>query len=599
MKKVNALSLELFAAVLENAGDKPVFLENYGVFVDSTAAKSLKDIREYLKDLKLSGEELNKTFHKSWKTVKESTRAELAVQQIMHYLSTYGTDFEGDVYIPDEVLDVPKLKLKVSYIKGLSKDELVAKCLDLIASGVALKEETLVKIFDLLKELDYTFTGDEVIRNKEANIMLAMRHGILPKAPEEFVRYLVYLVTDSTSLVKNKALVAAITDSRKDISKDLKNYDLVKLSTIFNRFKVILLAFKKAHKNNAPYINKVSKLSKINHKAIPENALNLATSRKLTAKDNHWLDNATIYALFKALSACYSRKEGQNTFVYRIRNGKSFVSESDVSVNVCAKNYQFILKYLKKRLNGKDKTVFIPENVSYALPTSEKLFVGNIPTGTKFYGKSLAAGIYWENKWGANDLDLSGLGVFGKIGWNSNYYTDDFSLAYSGDITDAQNGAVEYLLAGKKTEIEPTLVMNNVYYGENDAGYKIVVGRGDKISRKYMMNPNKVMAEVKCQSVQKSTVLGMMMSEGDGVKSFTILNFGAGQARVSGDNEVSAMATQALYQQWKDPLSLNTVLKECGFTVVNEKIDEVELFADLSIDSLTKSTFIDLFKLTE
>jgi hypothetical protein len=38
--------------------------------------------------------------------------------------------------------------------------------------------------------------------------------------------------------------------------------------------------------------------------------------------------------LFKALSACYSRMYGQDTFVYRIRNGKSWVKkgkETDVN----------------------------------------------------------------------------------------------------------------------------------------------------------------------------------------------------------------------------------------------------------------------------
>ena len=86
------------------------------------------------------------------------------------------------------------------------------------------------------------------------------------------------------------------------------------------------------------------------------------------------------------------------------------------------------------------------------------------------------------------------------------------------------------------------------------------------------------------------------MEEDNDMKSFTLLNFGAGQARVSGNNKVSKNATTALYQQWSKPMSLNTVLEQCGFTVLHEKEDDVELYADLSLDNLTKSTFIDLFK---
>ena len=368
-----------------------------------------------------------------------------------------------------------------------------------------------------------------------------------------------------------------------------------KVAQVFNRFKPIFLSFKQAHKNNKKYINKLAKLSKVYHKPMPQNALNLVTQNKLTENDTHWLDNASIYALFKALSACYTRMNGQDTFVYRIRNGKSFVKSNEVNAKVVKANYKFLLNYLKTKLNGEGKNVFIPKQVIYALPTSEKLFVGNIPTGTKFLAKKIAAGIYWENSWGATDLDLSGLNIAGKIGWNSSYYNDNGNLIYSGDLTYAEDGAVEYLHASKG-KLNPTLVMNNVFSGEHDAGYKIVIGEGSKISRNFMMNPNKVLAEVKCNSVQKNTVLGMLMEEDDDMKSFTLLNFGAGQARVSGNNEVSRNATTALYQQWAKPISLNTVLEQCGFTVLHEKEDDVELYADLSLDNLTKSTFIDLFK---
>lgn len=596
MKNQNLLTLELFNSVVTGSENEPVFIENHGVFVDSKAAHALEDIKSYLHTLKLSGNELNKTFHKSWATVVSSSRLELAIQQVLHYMSTYGSNFEDTMYVPSEVLEVPKVKLPVSVIRSFTKEEMVSKCLELLCSGIALKEETLNMLFDLLDFLEYRFSGKEGIKNKEANLLIAVRYKVYPKAAEEFVRYLVYRATTSTSLVKNNDLFNKIVNSRTDISSDLQSYDLVKLSSIFNRFKVIFLSFKKAHKNNVKFINKLSKLSKVHHKALPENALNLVTQRKLEDSDVHWLDNATLYALFKALSACYTRKNGQDSFLYRIRNGKSWAKTSDSDKKVVKSNYKFLMKYLKTKLNGKGKTVFISENVVYALPTSERLFVGNIPTGTKFLGERLAAGIYWRNEWGASDLDLSGLNISGKIGWNSDYYNDSNSLVYSGDLTNASNGAVEYLYANKNKNIEPTLVMNNVYSGDDDAGYKIVVGQGDNINPNYMMNPEKVMALIQCKSIQKNTVLGLFMSENNKLNSFTLLNFGAGHARVSGSSTVSEISTKALYQQWKKPISLNKVLKKCGFTVVHSKEEDVKLFADLSLDNLTKSTFIDLFK---
>lgn len=595
MKNKNTLTLELFNVVEKGQSKDPVFLENHGVFIDSTATYAINDIKKYLQNLNLSGNDLNKTFHKSWKTVVDSTRLELAIQQVMHYMSTYGSNFEAEMYIPDEVLNVPKTKLKVSVIKSLTKEELIEKCLDVLRSGIALKEETLNDIFNLLDTLDYKFSGNENIKNKEANLLIAIRYRIYPDSVEEFVRYLVYRATQSSSLVKNNELFDSIKESNTDISLDLESYDMKKVAQVFNRFKPIFLSFKQSHENNKKYINKLAKLSKVYHQPMPQNSLNLVTQNKLTKKDSHWLDNASIYALFKALSACYTRMNGQNTFVYRIRNGKSFVKSNEVNAKVVKANYKFLLNYLKTKLNGEGKNVFIPKQVVYALPTSEKLFVGNIPTGTKFLAKKIAAGIYWENSWGARDLDLSGLNIAGKIGWNSDYHDRENNIIYSGDVTNAKNGAVEYLHASGGN-LEPTLVMNNVFSGEHDAGYKIVVGEGSKISRKFMMNPNKVLAEVKCNSVQKNTVLGMLMSEDNDMKSFTLLNFGAGQARVSGISEISNNAKTALYQQWHNPISLNELLNECGFNVLNEKEDGVELYADLSLDNLTKSTFIDLFK---
>lgn len=588
----------MFNSVLsKETKNDPVFLDEFGVFIPKLAVHALSDINKHLKDLKLSGEELNKTFHKSWKKVKESSRLELAIHQIIHYMSTYGDAFDGYVYIPSEELDLTTIepKFKVAVINTLSKDELIKKSLSLLTSGIALKEETINAVFEILDLLKYQFTGEENIRNKEAQIILAERFGILPNSSEEFVRYLVYVMTNETLLVKNKNTILLIIASNKDVSKLIKSFGVERLAESFNRFKPLFLAIKKANKNNTSVINKVSKLSKTLHKPMVQNPLNTVTSVKLNNQQNHWLENATVYSLFKALSVCFSRKNGQNKFVYRIRTGKSWVNEGTPNISICEHNYNFILKHLKKRLENKNgQNVFIPENVQYSLPTSEKMYVGNIPTGTKFMAKKLAAGIYWENSWGANDLDLSALSINGKVGWDSSYSDDD--VTYSGDLTDARKGAVEYLLVDKKETIEPLLVMNNVYSGEADSGYKIVVGEGDDIDRKYMMNPNNVILDVKTNSVQKSTVVGLMMTEDDGLHSFTILNFGAGNAHVAGNNEVSTMAKDALYQQWKETVSFEDILKEIGFNVFKNKDSDIDIHFDFAIDNLTKTSFIDIFE---
>jgi len=580
-------TLKMFNAVIAKKEDAKPFISELGFVIEPNALWAKQRIIDYYTREQLNGNDLNKTFHKSWKKIKESSRFELMVEQILHYISTYGSDFNDEIYIPEELLYVPKLKLNYKVIKAYSKKKMTKKCLALLQSGIALKEETVDDLISILvDELDYTFTGKENIKNKEAVVKIAETYHVYPENAVEFFRYVIYRTTNTTLLIKNNELIDSIKSSSYNPTQVFKNFGLEKLAEIFNRFKPLFLAYK----SNAPKtINKISKLSKKYHKPLVSNPLNNVTNILLNSNDLHWLDNATPFALFKALSACYSRKNGQDTFLYRIRNGKSWVQEDSISL-VNSKNYKFLANYLKGRFDLSDKKVFTPENIKYALPTSEKMYVGNIPTGTRFYGSKLAVGIYWEDSWGARDLDLSGLNIGGKIGWNASYNQQNGDLMYSGDITSAPNGAVEYLYANKGLNA-PTLVKNNVYSGDDECGYKIVIGKGDKVSRDYMMNPNNLLSEIKCNSVQKDTILGMFIPKKD-KQCFVLLNFGAGHARVSGNSEISDLATKALYQQWNKPLSLNKVLKMLGAEMVDEREDAD---IDLSLDTLQKDTLIKVF----
>ena len=81
---------------------------------------------------------MNKTFYKSWNTVKNSSREEILWDQIRHYVSTYGTGFQGEIYIPEDVLEVPNSKVVLKVIKGYTPEEMTEKCLDLLRFGIAM-----------------------------------------------------------------------------------------------------------------------------------------------------------------------------------------------------------------------------------------------------------------------------------------------------------------------------------------------------------------------------------------------------------------------------------------------------------------------------
>ena len=576
-------SLKLFNAVLAKSGNLIVNTD-LGLIIENKASWAEKEIISFYQSERLSGNDLNKTFHKSWRKILESTREELAIHQIVHYLSTYGTNFTSEIYIPDEILNVPDgLSFKV--IRAYPKNDMVQKGLGILQSGAALKDETINDIIGLLDELGYQFTGKEGIRNKEAMVKIAELFNVYPDGPVEYLRFILYRTTGEALLIKSPEVIQAVEDSKFNPSMMFKVYGLERLAEIFNRFKPIFLGFK----NKCPKtINKISRLSKYHHKPMVENPLNHVTHRLLTDEDKSWLDNATPYALFKAMQACHSRANGQTSFVYRIRNGKSWVAKDLAFEKACKRNLVLLKQYLKERFDFTGKSIYFPEGIEYALPTSEKMFVGNLPTGTKIYGDQLAVGLYWEDSWGARDIDLSGLNIGGKVGWNSDYNQND-SLLYSGDITSAPNGAVAYLHASGK-DISPTLLIANIYSGDTDCGYKLVAGKGSEVSREYMMDPKSVMLEVKCQSVQKQNIVGMFLPE-KGKIAFVVLNFGAGSARVSGNSPLTATATSALFHQWKDQLTLKSVCKLLGATITDKTAADI----DLSLESLEKDSFIGMF----
>lgn len=586
-------TLELFNGVIakKNDNDPYVCMDN-GIIIESSALHMKDYILLYYSQNRLDGNDLNKTFHRSWNKIKTSTRFELFVDQIKHYVSTYGSNFNDEIYIPNEILNIEGLNLKFKVVKGFSENQLKDKALSLLKSGIALKEETINDILTILvDELKYEFTGNEGIRNKEAIIKIADMYGVLPNDTIEFFRYIIYRATGESLLIKNHKIIGLIKNSNFNPSAQFNKFGLERLAEIFNRFKPLFLAFKKRCPKT---INRISKLSKQYHKPLVSNPLNKVTSTLLKENDLHWLDNATPFALFKAISACYSRMGGQDTFVYRIRNGKSFVKENSSTSVIAEKNYNFILNYMKENYDLSDMNIYLPKDVEYALPTSEKMFVGNVPTGTKFYGNALAVGVYWKNSWGANDLDLSGLNIGGKVGWNSSYKQNG-SLYFSGDITNAPNGAVEYLYANRGLS-EPTLVINNVFRGLSDSKYKIIVGKGDNITKNFMMNPEKLFVDIKTQCVESQMVVGIFLPEGNEKQVFVLLNFGAGSANVSRFGKNSELSTKALFQQWTNTVSFKNIIEYLGAKIV----DDPEIAnIDYSLDSLEKDSFTSLFQKKE
>ena len=99
-------------------------------------------------------------------------------------------------------------------------------------------------------------THPQLVKNKEIKVRLYDKFNIVPENPVEFLRYVVFIITNNTILVKNKVLIEAIKNTEKGnhIIKLFNKYEILygleKLSEIFYRFKIIFLAIRHIKTSN-------------------------------------------------------------------------------------------------------------------------------------------------------------------------------------------------------------------------------------------------------------------------------------------------------------------------------------------------------------
>ena len=105
MKTMNTKLIKLFnVALVENIVSKDMFktvnqlASRVGYFVHPDVCNEF--VLAFLKEQTINP---NATFYKNWEDVTSKTRLELALDQVFHYLTTYGTDFAlGNGYVSND-----------------------------------------------------------------------------------------------------------------------------------------------------------------------------------------------------------------------------------------------------------------------------------------------------------------------------------------------------------------------------------------------------------------------------------------------------------------------------------------------------------------
>jgi hypothetical protein len=589
-------SLSLFGVVLES--DDPsgsTFLEKHGVLVHASASNSVSIIKQWLDTESLDGKQLNATFHKSWQKVTQAPMIQLVTEQIFHYFSTYGLESLGIynnslIYIPAEVLELPDI-LPIKVIYGVSRQELLDRCFKLLASGIALKQETISLIFELFDELGYIFTGNEAIANREAQLYAIDHTGKLPSDAMTMFRYFVYKATEQTLLIKNKDLIEKLKGSKYELPK-LTIAQSTSLAEHFNRSKPLWLAFKSSSESNVAIVNRIAKLSKKAHKPLPVNVISNVSAFDAD-KVKHAASKANIFQLVRAYNSLRVKVAGTDDRFYLVRNGKGYAKKSTSSKAILVSHQRILYDEIISRFTG--KKIYVPENTDYAVPSSEKQFTGFVPYNTKIRIPNSQefglVGIYWE---GDVDLDLRADSIDDSVGWDANYRSGSSDsksfkgIAHSGDITRAPNGATEYLYYNDIQGIYSAKI--NLYSG-GDIGqpFKLIIGSGSDITKNYVIDLDKVIFTAPMTMIQKEMTVGILVPSEQST-SFYLLSSGSGNQRVGRDNTITQIARQAMIDKALHSLRLSNLIKLEQVALSPQEAD-----IDLSSDKLTKDSFFELF----
>jgi len=571
------------------------------------------------REIGLTGEKMNNSFHKSWKKVKDAKIEQLVLEQILHYITTYGFEAmeiynENSVYVPKEKLEVPNLEdnIPLTVIKGYTKEELKEKLLNFLSSGIALAEDTKNDVLDVATYVELNEEEIENGKNKEVKIALYDYLNKFPENPTEFLRYLVFKSTEKTLLIKNKETIKIIK-SKKNLNiqgllvRYKNKHGLERLSEIFNRFKPIFLAFKTTNKLNT-IINKISKLSKTNHKPMKEDYLNEVTAKVANGKlvQSNLKTALTKANTFRKIRLAYAlkfRSQNVESIMYKVRNGKSYAKEYKFAKqNEAKKALDIVLDSITKDIskNVKGKKFYIPNNITYALPATEKQFTGYFPSGTYITTpKDMVVGVHWNNVDNHRiDLDLSLVSANNKIGWDADYRNDNKTILFSGDLTNAPspNGASELFYV--KTQVMSSNIMIVNYYNfmtNVEVPFKIMVGQDSpkNMNKSYMLDPNKVISVAKSSINTKQKILGLLVTTTKENRFyFAETNLGVNISSDYSDENVQH-TRKFLFDFYTNTINLNKVLEKAGAKFV-EDIEDADI--DLSPENLEKDTIISILQ---
>ena len=286
--------------------------------------------------------------------------------------------------------------------------------------------------------------------------------------------------------------------------------------------------------------------------------------------------------------------------MYFVRNGRIYSTVKEKTSKAGYKVKNTIFNSIKKDIgkNIKSKRFYIPDGIMYAVPTSEKNFVDNIPMFTRYrMDKNSIIGIYWTNTDTSRvDLDLHYLSKSIHVGWNSRYDSND-KIIFTGDITDAPKpeGATEALYFKDNLKDDFAVIEISNYAGKPDTFELFIANDPNKeiFDREKIISSKEMAFKFTGLTITDQTQCFGVVDSQEDYRDFIFTNTSDGFNRTPARGEHKNIMLEAMRSFAKNRLFLNDLIVKLGgeITLDKEKADY-----DLSINSLTKDSFNFLFK---
>ncbi len=449
-------------------------------------------------------------------------------RQLLHYFFVYGCGAVVDFVHPTDNSKTMPLKL----VRGVSRADVAALVTGILATDAPAKDTATLK--NIITELDLPYTFSD-IKNRELRIAL-YRPGVDQfTSGDDAVRYMCYVCAGSDLLIKSQDVVRGVMAGASKLPASFVRTHAAVLAEVFNRHKKLIMALKMGDRKFAHDVNVVSRMSKRRHRPMDTHPAKRFFADFAAGRPTA-LHVLTVRDKFKLLSLIEYKRMRLTSDIYPIRNGKVFVKESSslVPTETLTRMAQLLLESLRQDLQPlQSATIVLDPNVDYGLPVSRKQSVGQLPFGTvvRVWDQPLiSSGVYWTNSGGASDIDLSTVDESGaRVGWGRMSGYSDPRVTFSGDITDAPKGAMEFMTSGMTAPAYGLFV--NIFRGECPSEIELVVGgRGARPKRGDWIDAPMVREKFLLQS--KQTLLGFVTGT-----TFTVFTARVGSGRMSSEKD--------------------------------------------------------------